>query len=70
MFKSGEIERAIKMFENPSLQRSLPYTGGRLDDKADRTEWKAGCYYNNGALNDQFLAFLSGYSAGKAVGQA
>lgn len=66
MFKTGEIERVIELFERPQLQRHLPYTGGALD-KEPRENWKRDLFYSHGAVNDQFLTFLSGYSAGKSA---
>jgi hypothetical protein len=65
MFKNGEMEQVIKMFENPNLQKNLPYHGGVLSDKTPRNDWKRGYYYNNANLNDLFIAYLAGYSAGK-----
>ena len=70
MFKNGEFEIVVAMFENKHLQASLPYTGGLLNDKAPRSEWKNKNLYNNGALNAQFQAFLAGYSAGKSIALA
>ena len=64
MFKNGEIEEVIKMFERPAQQKNLPYTGGSLE-KEPRESWKHRIYYTNGAVNNQFLSYLAGYSAGK-----
>jgi hypothetical protein len=68
MLKNGEIEIVMGAFENPALQRNLPYTGGNIEGKEPRNEWRNKNFYSNGALNAQFLAFLAGYSAGKAMG--
>jgi len=68
MFKTGEIDSVIAMFENKSLQLDLPYTGGGLH-KENRENWMNKQFYTHGAVNAQFLIFLSGYSAGKATAQ-
>lgn len=66
MFKNGEIEKVMAMFENPALQRALPYTGAKLI-REPRDNWKSQNFYSNGAINSQFRVFLAGYSAGKAA---
>lgn len=65
MFQNGEIEKVMQMFENPSQQRHLPYTGGTLEHE-HRDYWKKGRFYTNGNTNNQFKAFLAGYAFGKA----
>jgi viroplasmin and RNaseH domain-containing protein len=65
MLKNGEIYKVFKMFED--IQPALPYTGGNINDKTPKEQWESRIYYNNGALNNQFIAFLMGYSFGKAV---
>lgn len=68
MFKTGEIDSVIALFESKGLQRDLPYTGGGLS-KESRESWQKKQFYTHGAVNAQFLIFLAGYSAGKATAQ-
>ena len=66
MFHNGEIEKVMHQFEKQQ-PKDLPYVGGSLE-REPRDYWKRRVFYTNGAINDQFLTFLSGYAFGVAAG--
>ena len=41
------------------------FKGERLDREEDKELWKRGRIYQNGRVNDLFLAYRMGYSLGK-----
>lgn len=61
MLKTQEHEDLIKMFE-----REPEYKGCRLDKEA-KSLWTMGRIYQDGHLNDLFLAYRRGYAYGKAI---
>lgn len=61
MLKTQEHEDLIAMFE-----REPQFKGCRLD-KESKALWPMGCVYQDGKLNELFLAYRRGYAYGKAV---
>jgi hypothetical protein len=62
MLKTQEHQDLIAMFE-----REPEYKGRRLD-KESKALWPKGIIYQDGHLNDLFLAYRRGYAYGKAIG--
>lgn len=61
MLKTKEHEDLIAMFE-----RERQFKGRRLD-KENKALWQMGQIYQDGHVNELFLAYRCGYAYGKAV---
>lgn len=62
MYKNGEIEKVMSIFEKSYQGRS------RMDRETDRELWKTQqFYYQNGDTNDAFRNFINGYSYAKSL---
>lgn len=59
MLKTQEHEDLLAMFEQE-------FKGRRLD-KEPKAIWPMGRVYQDGALNELFLAYRRGYAYGKAI---
>ena len=62
MLKTNEHYELLAMFERE-------FTGHRYD-KESKDLWPKGRVYQDGALNELFLAYRRGYALGKAVERA
>jgi len=60
MLKSDEHYKLMAMFERDSL-----FKRSRRFDKEDKSLWPKGVIYQDGATNELFLAYRSGYAFGK-----
>ncbi len=62
MLHTQEHDDLIAMFDRE-------FKGHRLDQEA-RGAWKDGHIYQDGNLNEIFLAYRRGYALGKSIGRA
>lgn len=62
MLLSKEHEDLMKMFEKQ-------YKHKRLDKEKDRDVMKNGNIYQNGEVNELFIAYRKGYALGKCIFQ-
>ncbi len=58
---SRELYDMMEMFERTSFSKCY------RKDREDNSLWSKGVYYQNGALNDIFRAYQSGYSYARSV---
>lgn len=67
---SKEMYEVMDFFER-TIEKVVKYIPGSETFKREgKDSWKRGYYYTNGYTNKFFLAFLSGYTYGKAEGGA
>lgn len=67
---SKEMYDVMDFFER-TIEKMVKYIpGSDTFKKEEKDNWKRGYYYTNGNTNTLFLAFLSGYTHGKAEGGA